>query len=324
MTVESERGAGGCRRHPPGAPLGRAGRLVVVAQLQAAVPKGCAGAGGTRSCGRRSCDDKPVGVELARDRRSCWSATTATPSTRCATGARTAACRSRSGGRSSRGPISCPYHGWTFDLDTGVLRAVITDGPDSPICGKVAVETYPAAERLGMVWVFIGDSDGRRRPSTSRIPTELREHEFSMGGRIDIRRGDWRYAAENGFDEGHAKYLHRTSLWRLFKVMPAWNEDAGRSRRTRAGSPGCRTRCTGRPSSPGSGAGPTSAGGAGAPRCSDVARQGRRGRPDDRRAGRRRHRARSACPACCASPTRSSSTTSGTCRSTRTATATCS
>jgi nitrite reductase/ring-hydroxylating ferredoxin subunit len=27
------------------------------------------------------------------------------------------------------GTISCPYHGWTFDLPTGKLAAVITDGP---------------------------------------------------------------------------------------------------------------------------------------------------------------------------------------------------
>ncbi|MFI0355723.1 Rieske 2Fe-2S domain-containing protein [Actinomadura sp. 9N407] len=35
------------------------------------------------------------------------------------------------------GTISCPYHGWTYDLPTGRLAAVITDGPDSRICGKV-------------------------------------------------------------------------------------------------------------------------------------------------------------------------------------------
>jgi hypothetical protein len=38
------------------------------------------------------------------------------------------------------------------------------------------------------------------------------------------RTGNWRFACENGYDEGHAKYLHRTSLWRLFKAMPVWNE----------------------------------------------------------------------------------------------------
>ncbi|NUR25044.1 MAG: aromatic ring-hydroxylating dioxygenase subunit alpha, partial [Catenulispora sp.] len=46
---------------------------------------------------------------------------------------------------------------------------------------------------------------------------------FVMGGRIDPRVGNWRFACENGYDEGHAKYLHRTSIWRMFKAMPVWN-----------------------------------------------------------------------------------------------------
>jgi phenylpropionate dioxygenase-like ring-hydroxylating dioxygenase large terminal subunit len=121
------------------------------------------------------------------------------------------------------GTLTCPYHGWTFDLETGVLRAVITDGPDSPLCGKVGVDTYPVAERLGLVWVFIGDGEGEPPPIDDTLPSELRQHAFTMGGRIDVRRGGWRFAAENGFDEGHAKFLHRNSLWRIMKLMPTWS-----------------------------------------------------------------------------------------------------
>ena len=120
------------------------------------------------------------------------------------------------------GTISCPYHGWTYRLADGELCAVITDGPDSPICGKVAVRTYPVAERAGLVWVFVGD--GEPTDIDSQLPEEWRDHAFSVGGRIDLRRGNWRLAAENGYDEGHAKYLHRTSWWRMFKVMPTWNK----------------------------------------------------------------------------------------------------
>jgi len=47
--------------------------------------------------------------------------------------------------------VSCPYHGWTFDLKSGDLVAVITDGPDSRMCGKAAVKTYPAEERCGLI-----------------------------------------------------------------------------------------------------------------------------------------------------------------------------
>lgn len=121
------------------------------------------------------------------------------------------------------GTLSCPYHGWTFSLDDGELVAVITDGPDSPMCGKVAVRTYPTQEALGLVWVFVGDRNPH--PLAHQLPEELADPPpMNIGGRIEERTGDWRLFAENGFDEGHAKYLHRHSWWRLFKVMPTWNK----------------------------------------------------------------------------------------------------
>ncbi len=134
------------------------------------------------------------------------------------------------GSREFPGTISCPYHGWTYSLKSGELVAVITDGPDSPICGKLRVETFPTAEKLGLIWVLIGPA-GYTRPKSNdlppvdaAIPTELLTNTFVMGGNIEIRRGGWRFAAENGYDEGHAKYLHRTSLWRKFKLMPTWTK----------------------------------------------------------------------------------------------------
>ena len=122
--------------------------------------------------------------------------------------------------------ISCPYHGWTYALESGRLCAVITDGPDSPICGRVAVTKYPVQERLGLVFVYVGDlAEGEEPPPVERdLPGELRgDNDLVLGGRVDVRDGNWRFAAENGFDEGHAKYLHNTALWRMFKVMPTWN-----------------------------------------------------------------------------------------------------
>jgi len=121
------------------------------------------------------------------------------------------------------GTLSCPYHGWTYNLSDGKLCAVITDGPESPICGKLSVLTFTTAERLGMVWVYIPIGSEQPHPIDEQLPSELRDNAFVMGGRIDPRHGNWRFACENGFDEGHAKYLHRTSLWRLFKPMPVWN-----------------------------------------------------------------------------------------------------
>ena len=126
------------------------------------------------------------------------------------------------GNKQFPGTISCVYHGWTFDLESGELKAAITDGPQSPICGKVTQPVYAVEERLGMVWIFIGDGEDAP-PIDEQLPEELVDNPAVLGARIQPREGNWRFACENGYDEGHAKYLHRTSLWRLFKAMPVWN-----------------------------------------------------------------------------------------------------
>ena len=74
-----------------------------------------------------------------------------------------------------------------------------------------------------MVWVYSRAATKRRRPIDEQLPEELVGNPFVMGGRIEPRARQLAVRGENGFDEGHAKYLHRTALWRLFKTMPTWN-----------------------------------------------------------------------------------------------------
>lgn len=118
------------------------------------------------------------------------------------------------------GTYTCRYHGWTFDLKNGALVAALTDGPDSAVVGKAHVTTYPVAERVGIVWMFHGD--GSPPPVEDHIPVEMLAPDAVIESRITERHGDWRYAAENGFDESHGKYLHRDSLMMLFSHPPAY------------------------------------------------------------------------------------------------------
>ncbi|HEY7061823.1 MAG TPA: Rieske 2Fe-2S domain-containing protein [Chloroflexota bacterium] len=121
------------------------------------------------------------------------------------------------------GTVTCIYHGWTYDLASGKLVAALTDGPDSPICGKVNLRPYPVAERAGLIWVYIGDD--APPPVETDIPDELLQPNTVVEGFSKVQRGNWRYAAENGIDEGHAKYLHRRhSLWTATREMPAWTQ----------------------------------------------------------------------------------------------------
>src|SRR5712692_9350187 len=119
------------------------------------------------------------------------------------------------------GTWTCRYHGWTFDLETGVVAAALTDGPDSPVRGKVCAQTYPVEERAGLVWVWMGDGPPTV-PVEEDIPEALLRPDVVVCGRITERSGNWRLAAENGYDEAHATYLHRYGAFvTAFQRLPA-------------------------------------------------------------------------------------------------------
>ena len=231
---------------------------------------------------------RPFAVEVVGERR-CSSATPRAPCTPSTTAARTAAFRSaRQGAVPRHGHLRLPR----LDLRPrdGELVAVITDGPDSPICGKVtrARPTRPP-KRLGLVWVFVGDGETAPARPTSSPRSWSTMPDMAVGGRIEDRDGNWRFDAENGFDEGHAKYLHRTALWRIFKAMPTWNKIHVERARP-VDLPRRRTSVTGTPTSPGSGTGPASAGGSRKPPKSTTGNARQHGRapaarPVHRRAG---------------------------------------
>jgi len=115
--------------------------------------------------------------------------------------------------------ITCRYHGWTYDVATGMCVAALTDGPDSPIVGKAKVKTFPVEERKGLVWVFIGDLEPP--PLHEDVPEELLSADAVSGIRVTLRAGNWRLAAENGLDPSHAAYLHRNAWLTLFRKFPA-------------------------------------------------------------------------------------------------------
>ncbi|WP_405240785.1 Rieske 2Fe-2S domain-containing protein [Lentisalinibacter orientalis] len=119
------------------------------------------------------------------------------------------------------GTISCPYHGWVYELESGKVVAALTDGPDSRVAkADVSVRTYPVKELGGLIWVFLGDGDPH--PLSEDIPEEFLAKDARIVGRVTERPGDWRHAAENGYDEGHVKYLHRRGVWTFWRRAPAW------------------------------------------------------------------------------------------------------
>ena len=120
------------------------------------------------------------------------------------------------------GMVTCAYHGWTYDLASGALVAALTDGPDSPVCGmaEIRVKTYPVEERVGLIWVYVGDEP--RPPVEEDIPEDLLKSDAVVGVMVDLRKGNWRYAMENAVDIAHAKYLHRRTPFYVFSKLPGY------------------------------------------------------------------------------------------------------
>ena len=109
----------------------------------------------------------------------------------------------------SKNTISCWYHGFTYDLRTGELVAVITD-PDCPLIGKLALKAYPVEERQGMIFVFIGDAVPT--PLHLDLQPNLLDENMAIypDGEHRIVNSNWRLGAENGVDASHI-YIHRNS-----------------------------------------------------------------------------------------------------------------
>lgn len=118
------------------------------------------------------------------------------------------------------GTLTCVYHGWCFDLKTGKLAAALTDGPDCPLVGEVAIKTYPVEERFGLIWIYMGS--GTPRPLEDDVPEDFFDPRTVRCIRISEQDGNWRFAVENHFDDSHAHYLHRSALYGTFSKTPAY------------------------------------------------------------------------------------------------------
>jgi nitrite reductase/ring-hydroxylating ferredoxin subunit len=121
------------------------------------------------------------------------------------------------------GTISCPYHGWTFDGRNGRLVAALMEGPQSTIVGKVAVKSYPVAERAGLIFVFVGDM--KVPPIDDDLPPFMADPAkfFSLSVSVEYAM-NWRYLVDNWPQDHHGPYLHRNSPELMFQPMLPFNQ----------------------------------------------------------------------------------------------------
>ena len=123
----------------------------------------------------------------------------------------------------SKSTISCWYHGFTFDLESGKLVTIVAN-PDDKLIGTTGITTYPVHEVNGKIFVFVREDsfpDEDVPPLADDLPFRFpeRSEQFphpmwpASPGVLDDNAvalgmhrtgfGNWRIACENGFDNAH-------------------------------------------------------------------------------------------------------------------------
>ena len=113
---------------------------------------------------------------------------------------------SLAGGWCTDGNVTCPYHGWQFD-PSGQCVKVPSEGDDFRISDRFQIESYPAVEKYGMIWAFMGDLPEEERPSIPDFPEydddSLRRLRTETTWETEVAR-----VVENGIDLAHASFVH--------------------------------------------------------------------------------------------------------------------
>lgn len=111
-------------------------------------------------------------------------------------------------GRLKGDTVECGYHGLTFDGTGACVRAPTQDTIPANAC----VRAYPVADRMGMVWIWMGDP---ALADTNDIYDLPQYHDPNWGvGHGDALHIDAHYLllCDNLCDPTHVNYVHPTTL----------------------------------------------------------------------------------------------------------------
>ena len=100
--------------------------------------------------------------------------------------------------------IRCAYHGWKYDGS-----GQCTEQPSTPnsFAGKVKIPGYPVVERLGMIFIYLGEGEA---PPAPHYP-EFENAEGAFQHMNVLYDHNYFQHLENAIDEAHIPVLHKVS-----------------------------------------------------------------------------------------------------------------
>ena len=111
-------------------------------------------------------------------------------------------------GRLQGNAIQCGYHGLTFDCSGRCVHA-----PGMPrVPESFRVRSFPTAESMGMVWVWMGDAEKADRSQVFRLPQYDDPAYSVVEGDALLVQANYLSLADNLCDPTHVVYVHQTTL----------------------------------------------------------------------------------------------------------------
>ncbi|SIS67656.1 aromatic ring-hydroxylating oxygenase subunit alpha [Alicyclobacillus vulcanalis] len=112
-------------------------------------------------------------------------------------------------GEVHNGRLACAYHGWQFAGDGRC--AFIPAHPDRPIPAFAHHRAYPACERGGIVWVYLG---GESAPPEPDLFPELQGDAYRLVPYEAVWRAHLTRVVESVLDVAHLAFVHRRTIGR--------------------------------------------------------------------------------------------------------------
>jgi phenylpropionate dioxygenase-like ring-hydroxylating dioxygenase large terminal subunit len=105
------------------------------------------------------------------------------------------------------GCITCPYHGWRFDIAGRCVE--VPQSPGLPIPGRARLASVHAGERYGLVWVCVAEEARAPIPDLAELvdPDFTLVHELMESWEVCAPR-----CVDNALDVSHLSFVHRATV----------------------------------------------------------------------------------------------------------------
>jgi phthalate 4,5-dioxygenase oxygenase subunit len=117
-------------------------------------------------------------------------------------------CASLFYGRNEEGGLRCVYHGWKFDVAGNCLEMPNVP-PEYDYRDKVEAKSYPATERNGLIWVYMGPR--AEPPALPALEPALLPAKEMMTF-LCQRECNWLQGMEGDIDTSHFSFLHAGTI----------------------------------------------------------------------------------------------------------------